>query len=67
MDVGLALVKGGTLFPAVEGDGEGGWEIGSSCQVASGFSMKQELRALIEKLRGLRLAEGNLKFGRAAV
>jgi len=35
--------------------------------MASGFSRKQELRALIGEVRGLSLVEGHLKCGRAAV
>lgn len=34
--------------------------------MASGFSMKQELRVLLGEVRGLRLAEEKPKFGRAA-
>lgn len=46
---------------------ERGWGIGYSYQMASGFSMKQELRILIGEVRDLRLADGKPKFGRAAV
>lgn len=59
------MVKRRDLSPS--SGGRGRWEIGTACQMASGFSRKQELRALTGDVRGLSLVEGHPKCGRAAV